>query len=174
MTILETERLRLRELTAADAEFLFRLMNDEAWLRFIGDRGIRTVGDAAAYVESGPRTMYATHGIGLWAAEMRDTNAPIGMCGLLKRDALDDVDIGFALLPEFRGGGYAFEAAKATLEYANAALGLGRVAAIVSPDNAASIGLLVKLGMSFERMVRLKSDAPEVALYVKDCGGPRS
>src|SRR5215218_10903110 len=116
--VLSTERLVLRRLAAEDAEFILELMNDPDWLRFIGDRGIRTVEDARGYIATGPVDMYARLGFGLYAVELREDRTPIGICGLIRRDWLEDVDLGFAFLPHFRGAGYAHEAAAETLEYA--------------------------------------------------------
>jgi RimJ/RimL family protein N-acetyltransferase len=163
--VLATERLDLRRLTVDDAEFIFELTNDPDWLRFIGDRGIRTLDDARGYIETGPLAMYARLGFGLYAVELREGRTPIGICGLIRRDWLEDADLGFAYLPRFRGMGYAFEAAAATLEHAKSALGMERVLAIVSPENEDSVRLLTKLGMTFQRMARPDGDAGEVCVF---------
>lgn len=165
MSVLETERLSLRRLAEDDAAFILELVNDPDWLRFIGDRGVRTPDDARAYVLNGPAASYARHGFGLYLVELRDGSTPVGMCGLLKRDWLDDVDVGFAFLPRFRGMGLAHEAARATLDFATGVLGLPRIAAIVSPENAGSIRLLEKLGMRFERMAVPPGAEREVCVY---------
>ena len=151
-------------MTPDDAAFILRLLNEPSWLQFIGDRGVRTLDDAVGYITNGPMAMYESKGFGLWLAELLD-GTPIGMCGLLKRDALEDVDIGFALMPEFWSKGYALEAARATLDFARSKLGMARVAAIVSPGNVASVTLLTKLGMQFVRMVKLSEDGKELELY---------
>jgi len=168
MQITETARLALREFTAEDAPFILRLVNDPAWLRFIGDRGIRTLADAAAYIAQGPVASYARCGYGLWLVARKTDGAPLGMCGLLKRDTLEDADLGFAFLPEFGGQGYAHEAAAATLAHGRAACGLRRIVAITAPDNARSIRLLEKLGFRFERLVRLVPDKPETKLFASE------
>lgn len=165
MTVVDTGRLSLRHLAEDDAAFILELVNDPDWLRFIGDRGVRTIEDARGYILDGPVAMYARHGFGLYLVELRDGRVPAGMCGLLKRDWLEDVDVGFAFLPRFRGMGLAHEAARATLEYGRSALGLPRIAAIVSPENAGSIRLLEKLGMGFERMALPPGGAHEVCVY---------
>lgn len=165
LQVLETERLALRWLTAEDAEFIVALMNDPDWLRYIGDRGIRTADDARAWIATGPGEMYARLGFGLYAVELREHRTPIGICGLIQRDWLDGVDVGFAFLPAFRGAGYAHEAAAATLEYARDTLGLDRVLAIVSPENRDSIRLLEKLGLAFERMAQPAAGAKEVSVF---------
>src|SRR5438270_3424377 len=131
LEVLRTERLVLRRLTAGDADFILALVNDPDWLRYIGDRRIRTREDASAYLLAGPLAMYDRLGFGLYRVELRESGVPIGICGLLKRDALDDVDIGFAMLPHFRARGYAFEAAAATLAYGQRELGLLRIVAVV-------------------------------------------
>lgn len=164
MDVVETDRLVLRRLTAGDAAFIRDLVNDPDWLRYIGDRNVRTLADARAYLRDGPIAMYARFGFGLYLVELREGRVPIGVCGLLRRDVLEDVDLGFALLPSFRARGYAFEAAAATLAYARETLALSRVVAIVSPENRPSIRLLEKLGLWFERMIRLP-DGSDVCLF---------
>ncbi len=165
MIVFETERLVLRRVTEEDAPFILELLNDPDWLRYIGDRKVRTLEDARGYIQTGPMAMYARHGLGLYLTELKDGGAPIGLCGLLRRDGLADPDIGFAFLPAFRGRGYASEAAAATLEYAKNTLSLKKVVAITSPDNGRSGRLLDKLGMRFERMIRLAPEADEVKLF---------
>ena len=165
MTVFTTHRLSLRRLTLDDAAFIVELVNDPSWLRFIGDRGVRTPADAGAYLTKGPLASYERFGFGLFLVERKADNAPIGMCGLLKRDTLPDVDVGFAFLPQFTRQGYGFEAASATLAYARQTLGLKRIVAVTNPDNAASIQLLSKLGLKFEKMVRLTPEAAEICLY---------
>lgn len=165
MEVLRTDRLVLRCLNTGDAEFIHVLMNDPDWLRYIGDRGIHTPEDARAYLQQGPMAMYAERGFGLYRVELREGGTPIGICGLIKRDALEDVDIGFAFLPRFRGRGYAFEAAAATLEFGRRTLGLSRIVAIVSPENRVSMLLLEKLGLVMERRVQLTPGASEVCLF---------
>jgi RimJ/RimL family protein N-acetyltransferase len=163
MRVLETDRLDLRELEPRDAAFVLELVNDPAWLRYIGDRGIRTLDDAGNYILKGPRDMYARLGFGLWLAATKSGEA-VGMCGLLRREGLDDVDIGFAFLAAHRRMGYAYEAAAAVLGYAKHVLKLPRVVAITAPDNDISARLLGKLGFRFERVLALP-DAKEVRLF---------
>lgn len=164
MQVLETDRLILRWLTVEDAAFILELVNDPSWLQFIGDRGVRTLEDARNYILKGPVEMYGRLGFGLYLVELKDEGVPIGMCGLIKRDSLKDVDIGFAFLPSFRGRGYAYEAASAVLAYGKSTLGLERIVAIVSPGNDRSIRLLEKLGLHFEQRVQL-SERDEVKLF---------
>jgi RimJ/RimL family protein N-acetyltransferase len=165
MIVLETDRLILRRLTVDDAGFMLGLMNEPSWLRYIGDRGVRTLDDARDYIVKGPVDMYSRLGFGLYLTELKDTHTPIGICGVLKRDALEDVDIGFAFLPGHWGQGYALESASAVLAYATQTLGLRRVLAITSPDNDRSIKLLAKMGFVFDRMVKLNEDRPESTLF---------
>jgi len=165
MIVAETERLRLRWFDRSDAPFVFRLLNEPDWIRFIGDKHLSTLDDASRYIENGPVAMYRREGFGLYAVESKETGFPIGMCGLIKRDTLDDVDLGFAFLSEFHGQGYAFEAAAAVMAFAHDVLALRRVVAIVSPDNAKSISLLEKLAFHFEKMLRMQGAEEEVALY---------
>ena len=163
--VAETGRLSIRRLTLDDAEFILDLLNQPSFLRYIGDKGVRTLDDARAYLLNGPIASYDRFGFGLYRVGLRADGSAMGICGLLKRDALDDVDIGFAFLPPFWSQGYAFEAAGAVLAHARGALGLRRIVAIVSPDNAGSIRLLERLGLRFERMFRLTDDSPEIKLF---------
>jgi|SRR3954471_3679285 RimJ/RimL family protein N-acetyltransferase len=165
LKILETERLVLREVCGEDAAFILQLVNEPSWLRYIGDKHIKTLEAAQNYILKGPVEMYARLGFGLWVAELKEVNTPIGICGLIKRDSLNDIDIGFAFLPAYWRRGYAFESASATMSYAQKSLGLKRIIAVMSPDNYASDRLLEKLGFRFERMVRLANGAPEIKLY---------
>lgn len=164
MNILQTQRLVLRQLTPGDAPFIFELVNDPDWLRNIGDRNVRSLDDARAYIEKGPMDMYARVGFGLWLTTLKN-GTPIGICGLLKRDTLEDVDIGFAFMPAFRAQGYAHEAAAGTLSYGRDTLGLRRIVATTVPHNDASGRLLEKLGFRFEKMIRPNGDERDVKLF---------
>ena len=168
MNVLETDRLILRWLSTDDAEFILELLNEPSFLRFIGDKGVRTLDDARNYILNGPVDMYNRLGFGLYLTVLKEGGVPIGICGLIKRDALEDVDIGFAFLPRFWARGYAYESASAVMTYGKVVLGLKCIVAITSPDNHASAKLLEKLGLQFERMVRLSEDAEEVRLFVID------
>lgn len=166
MTILETERLSLRELTADDADFIFELLNTPAFLENIGYRGADDRAGALAYIENGPRASYKRHGFGLYLVSLKDTGAPIGMCGLLKRDTLDDIDIGYAFLERFWGKGYASEAAAAMIAYGTKTLGIPRIVAITAPHNTASGRVLEKIGLRFDKIIHLGDHAEESKLYV--------
>jgi len=172
VTVLETDRLVIRRLAEEDAPFIMALVNDPDFLQNIGDRGVRNLDDAVRYIQTGPMASYERHGFGLFRVELKDGGMAVGMCGLLKRDALPDVDIGYAFLPAFRGRGLAAEAAASVLSYARDRLGISRVVAIVSPANHDSIRLLSKLGMAFERPVRLSPDDEEIDLFGPRPGGP--
>jgi RimJ/RimL family protein N-acetyltransferase len=167
--VLETDRLLLRRLSVDDAAFILELLNDPSWLRFIGDKGVRSIEDARDYIVKGPVAMYEREGFGLYLTQRKSDAAPIGLCGLIKRDSLDDVDIGFAFLPKYRAQGYAHESAAAVLTYGRTILGLTRIVAITSVGNDASSRLLEKLGMRFQKTVRLANDADEVRLYAQVC-----
>src|SRR5256885_14744658 len=143
--VIETDRLRLRRLTVDDADFILRLLNEPSFIQNIGDRGARTRDDARAYILNGPVASYEKHGFGLWLVELTESGAPIGICGLIKRETLEDVDIGYAFVPEFWSQGYALEAASAVISFAFEKLGLRRVLAIVNADNHGSSPLLDKL-----------------------------
>jgi RimJ/RimL family protein N-acetyltransferase len=151
-----------------DAEFILELLNEPSFLRFIGDKGVRTLDDARNYILNGPVDMYNRLGFGLYLTELKEGAVPIGICGLIKRDSLEDVDIGFAFLPKFWSKGYAYEAANAVMTYGKTVLGINRIVAITSPDNYASGRLLEKLGLRFERMIHLSQDAAEVRLFASD------
>lgn len=161
----ETARLRLRPLTEDDDTFIVSLLNDPAFLRFIGDRGVRSEADARAYIRRGPVASYERYGIGLLLVTLREVGTPIGICGLLKRDTLEDVDIGFAFLPDHCHKGYGFEAASAVLADGRASLGLRRIVAITDPGNAPSIRLLEKLGLPFERMITMPGETMALRLH---------
>jgi RimJ/RimL family protein N-acetyltransferase len=166
--ILETARLRLRTIGVDDAPFYLDLVNDPAFHEFIGDRGIRTLEAAADAIEKGPVLMQATLGHSIYLVELKDGGASIGMSGLIKRDTLPDVDIGYAFLPQFRGKGYAYEAAEAVLAHGRHDVGLTRLLAIPSPGNTGSISLLERLGLRFEELVYLTADDPGTSLYSID------
>ena len=162
MTVLETERLSLRRFTVDDAGFILTLLNEPAFLRYIGDKKVRNLDDARQYILNGPIASYERHGFGLNCVELRASRTPIGMCGLLKREELPAPDIGFALLPDYRNQGLAFEAAEAVLKEAHH---LPRILAITSLDNEASINLLQRLGFRFEKIVRLTPEGGQVKLF---------
>jgi RimJ/RimL family protein N-acetyltransferase len=168
MIVRETDRLVLRQLTLDDAAFILELVNEPSWLQFIGDKGVRTIEDARYYISSGPLAMYLRLGFGLYLVELKTETVPIGICGPVKRDGLDDVDIGFAFLQRFGGSGYAYEAAAAIVAHAKEDCGLKRLVAIAAPTNRPSIRLLEKLGLGFERMIRLAADRPESGLYARE------
>jgi ribosomal-protein-alanine N-acetyltransferase len=163
---LETGRLLLREFTEDDAAFVLRLVNEPAFLRYIGDRGVRTLDDARRYIADGPVTSYANYGHGLMRVVRKADGVEIGMCGVLKRDTLPDPDIGFSFFPEFWSQGYALESARGVLRHARETLRLGRILAITTTDNEPSMRLLGKLGFRFEGMVSLGSE--ELRLFVSE------
>jgi len=163
--VLETERLVLTQLADRDAEFIRELLNEPTFIRFIGDRGVRTTDDARRYIQDGPVASYARHGFGLLRVGLKDGDTPIGICGVLKRDTLPDPDLGFSLLPAWWSNGYAHEAGSAVMHQARGPLALGRIVAIASVDNEPSIRLLDKLGFRFERMIRLGDDPSELRLF---------
>jgi ribosomal-protein-alanine N-acetyltransferase len=168
LSVIETERLTLREVSEADADFVLELLNDPDFIRNIGDRGVRTREAAARYIAERFVESYRRHGFGLWLVETKDGRVPTGVCGLVKREQLPGVDVGYAFLPPFRSKGYAHESASAVLAYARDVIGLERLYAVVNPDNAGSIRVLEKLGMGFERMVRLSPAEPEIKLFSAD------
>lgn len=162
--MIASSRLILREMIATDAPFILELFNDGDFYRYIGDRGIRTLEQAQEYIQQGPAVSYARYGHGLYLVERKEDGANLGICGLIKRDTLEQVDIGYAFLPQYRGQGYAIEAAQAALADGKSRLGIGQVVAIVTPGNERSIGLLAKLGLVRSRLVKLSEDADECLL----------
>ena len=164
MIILETDRLILREFDTADAAFILVLLNNPSWLQYIGDRNVKTIDDARDYLLNGPMKSYRENGFGLSLVAIKKNNTPIGMCGLIKREALEHVDIGFALLPEYAGMGYAYEIVAATMMHAKNSLGLDHIVAITSSDNTRSITLLNKVGLKFEKMVKLSENEDALML----------
>jgi [ribosomal protein S5]-alanine N-acetyltransferase len=184
--ILRSHRLALRHFTLADAPFILTLLNDPSWLRYIGDRNVHSLQDAERYLRDGPFAMQATHGHSLWAVTLADTDAAIGMCGLLKRDSLASADVGYAFLPEWRGQGFAREAVASTLRYGRDVLGMKKIVAVSSIDNERSIRsllaadvqralsalvnqcrrLLEGVGMREQGRVRLSEGAEECRLFV--------
>jgi ribosomal-protein-alanine N-acetyltransferase len=168
MPVLATDRLRLRHMVPEDAPFILELLNEPAFIQNIADKGVRTLEDARVYILSGPVASYANHGFGLFVVELKDSALPIGMCGLIKRDGLDDVDIGFAFLERHWSQGYAVEAAAATLAHGLRQLGLKRIVAITAPGNQGSIRVLERIGMRFEGMIDLPLYGGESRLFTTD------
>jgi RimJ/RimL family protein N-acetyltransferase len=167
VAILETKRLTLREFTEDDAEFIMKLLNSPGWLKYVGSRNIKTEQDAVGYINDKMISGYIKNGFGFYAVETKENNACIGMCGLTKRENLDDADIGFALLPEYEGKGYAYESASAVMDYAQNILKLGRISAITVAANKSSIRLLEKIGLGFEKTITIPGDLEELMLFTK-------
>jgi RimJ/RimL family protein N-acetyltransferase len=171
MIVLETARLTLRHLSPeTDAEFILRLLNEPSFLQYVGDKGARDLDDARAYIRNGPARSYRENGFGLYRVGLKENDAALGICGLIKRDTLPEPDIGFALLPQYWHQGYAYESAAAVMQHARDVLQLERVLAITTPDNQASAKLLDKIGLRFERLIRLSDEADEVKLFATESG----
>jgi [ribosomal protein S5]-alanine N-acetyltransferase len=166
--VLETQRLTLRQVLIDDTDFVLELVNEPAYIRNIGDKGVRNIADARKYILNGPIDSYQRFGFGLYVVELKESRLPIGMCGLLKRDSLDDVDIGYAFLERFWSKGYGFESTTAVLDYGRNTVGLNRIVAVISPDNQSSIGLIEKLGFSLEKTVRLPGYDEDSMLFGRD------
>lgn len=165
MLIQETERLTIRQFELGDCDFIIRLLNEPSFIENIADKGVRTREQAAAYLEGGPLASYRRHGHGLYRVELKGSGLPIGMCGLLKREQFEDVDLGYAFLPEHCGQGYATEAAAGVLAYGRAVLGLRRLIAILNPGNARSAALLTRLGFTPAGLVQADPDAEPLARF---------
>jgi ribosomal-protein-alanine N-acetyltransferase len=164
---LETDRMVLRRVTLDDADLLLAVWNDPAFIENVGDRGVRTTEEAIAAMQAGALKLYADYGYGPFAMVRKDDGTRMGICGLFKRDNLDYPDIGFGVLPEFCGQGYAGEAALAVVAHARDDLRIKELTAIVSPGNAPSIGLIEKLGLVFAKMITMPGDDEEICLYRK-------
>ena len=164
-TILETERLRLSEVEDSDAEFLLELLNEPSFIRFVADRGVRNHADALDYIENKIRPSYAEFGFGFYIVQLKKVLEPVGMCGLIKREVLDDVDIGYSFLPQFWGRGYAYESAAALMNYGRDVLRLRRIIALTAADNESSIRLIEKLGLRYEKTIQLPGYESESRLY---------
>ena len=168
---LETERLALRRLAPdTDAAFMLAILNEPSFIRFVADRGVRTVEAAQDYILNGAFASYARNGFGLYLVALKSTGEPIGICGLIRREGLDDPDIGYSFLPAYWGKGYATEAGAAVLAEARETLGLRRVVAIVSQDNERSIQVIKRLGLRYERLFRLPNDSEDLKLFAIDWG----
>jgi RimJ/RimL family protein N-acetyltransferase len=165
MTVLETDRLLLSRLSYDDCEFIFELVNEPSFKRYIGDKNVHTLDDAHRYLREGPIGSYAQFGYGLFLVTVRDIGLPAGICGLVKREEFEDPDIGFAFLKRFRQQGYAFESARSVLDYGFTQLELTRIIGIADSDNERSIRLLARLGLEFERMVRMPGDDHDIQLF---------
>jgi RimJ/RimL family protein N-acetyltransferase len=163
--VLETERLLLRRFTLDDASFILELVNDPAWIEHIGDRNVHSLEEARAYLRRGAMDMYERVGFGMWIMVLKSSGEVVGTCGLIRREALEDVDIGFAMLPQHRGKGLALEAARGVFEHATVALGMERLVAIVSAANQKSIRILESIGMRYEKTIRFPGDEEDVPLY---------
>jgi RimJ/RimL family protein N-acetyltransferase len=163
--IVETPRLLVRELTIDDAEFIFRLVNEPSFLKNIGDKGVRDLEDARRFILNGPWASHRERGYGQFLVELKEGGDPIGVCGLLFRESLNVSDVGGAFLPQFWGRGFAHEAARAVIEYGRSTLGIESIVALTRADNLPSIKVLEKLGMSYEKMVKMSDDDPGTALY---------
>ena len=168
--MLETDRLSLRWLNLDDAGLMLAIWNDPAFVRHVGDRGIRTIEEAHEAMTAGVLLLYEKYGYGPYRMAVKDDDTPIGICGLFKRDNLDDPDLGYGVLPEYCGKGFAYEASRAIIGYARAELQLKRLVAIISPENQPSIGLIRKLGFRFERMQRMHDDEDEASIYITHLG----
>jgi [ribosomal protein S5]-alanine N-acetyltransferase len=171
LIILETTRLRLRHLNVQDAPFLFDLYSDPDFVRNVGDRGVHSIGDAQRYLESALLPSYAQHGFGLYMVELKEPFTALGICGLLRRDSHEDVEIGFATLPRFRGRGYTLEAARSVIRLGLGELGLARIVAITAPSNQPSIRILEALGLRYDRRVFFTPGGNESSLFVLDASG---
>lgn len=166
--MIETERLFLSRLSYDDCEFVFELLNEPSFIQFIGDRNVRSLGDAKDYLRKGPIGSYESHGFGLYLVRRKRDQKSLGICGLVRREEFDYPDLGFAFLRQYWANGYAYESSIATIEYAGKELGLTHIIAMADGDNESSIRLLVKLGFKYEQMVRMPGDSKEICRYGLD------
>jgi RimJ/RimL family protein N-acetyltransferase len=165
MTVLETKRLLLSRFSYDDCEFIHELVNEHSFKRFIGDKNVNSLDDARRYLREGPITMYDKFGYGLFLVNLRGAARAAGICGLVKREAFDDPDIGFAFLERYRGNGYATESATAVLAHGFEVLNLQRIIALADVGNENSVRLLQRLGFVYERKVRMPEDDHDIDLF---------
>ena len=163
--VIETQRLILRKFTVDDAAFMLELLNTPSWLRFIGDRNVRTIEEAEQYLLNGNIRSYQEYGFGFYVVILKETQESIGICGIVKREGLEDVDIGFAFFQQFMGKGYGYESASSVLNYTLNDLKIKRIVAIVDPENVVSIALIKKIGMQFEKMIRVSPKDIDLMLF---------
>ena len=168
MKILETERLILREISSDDAEFVLDLLNQPSFIKYIGDRGVRTLDVARDFIENRYRQSYRDHGFGLYTVKLKEADTAVGMCGFVKRDTLPHPDIGFAFLPQYGGKGYAVESAQGVMDFGRNVLNFKRVLALTTPDNQSSGRLLEKIGFKFERLLDEPQTDETLKLYSFD------
>lgn len=168
MSIISTTRLELFEIGPDDAPFILELLNTPSWLKYIGDRGLRSEEDASYYIVNSMMPAYKKLGFGFYLTKLKVENTPIGICGLVKREALEHVDIGFAFLPEYEGKGFGFESASAIMQYAQTTLGIKTISGITNSDNKSSIALLEKLGLRFQKMILLPNETKEIMLFINE------
>ncbi len=166
MFCIQTTRLELIEISISDTPFIFELLNTPSWIKFIGDRNIKTQEDASNYILNKFIPGYQKWGFGFYLVRLKDAKTAIGICGLVKRDALEDVDIGFAFLPQYEAKGYGFESASAIMEHAKNKLNIKTIAGITDSNNKSSIALLEKLGLHYKTMVLLPGETTEIMLFV--------
>lgn len=165
MNIFGTDRLIIQEVTLDDSNFIFRLLNSLTWIKFIGDRRIKTEDDARTYILNNFIDSYEKRGYGLYKMCLRENEIPIGICGFLKRDYLDHVDIGFAVLPEYEGKGYAFEASKSILNFGKLKLNMNPILAVTTNENTKSRKLLQKIGLSEVGKIKPNEKEEEFLLF---------
>lgn len=162
MLILETKRLKLLEFEKSDAKFILELLNEPAWIEFIGEKNVHTLIDAENFIINNLNPSYSNNGYGLYAIKLKEDNTSIGMCGLVNRPGLSDIDLGFACLSKYQRHGYAYESSIATLNYAKNVLKIDKVVAITNPNNTASGKLLDKLGFRFDKLIDLSEEGKDI------------
>ena len=167
MQVIETDRLVLRWATESDAAFVLDLVTEPSWKKFIGDSGVKTLTGAREYIRDKLIASYYEHGFGLYIVEQKSDGQPVDICGLVKRETLNDVDIGFAFKQAHWSQGFGFESANGVMTFCQENLGLDRLVAITAPDNQPSIRLLQKLGLNYEKTMKLDQSKPEVKLFSK-------
>ena len=165
MVELETERLVIRQFNLQDDAFVLQLLNEEAFLNFIGDKDVRTLEDARNYLSDGPIASYEAHGYGLFLVAEKSSGDPVGMCGLLRRDDQEHPDIGFAFLAEFHSKGFAYESGEAVMKLGHVTMKIGTIVGFVDPKNDRSIRLLERLGLDFVGEVEFAGSTSPTSLY---------
>ena len=161
--IVETDRLGMRPYDPDDAGEFFALCSDHKVMRYIvGEAVPGSVDEWRRMLTEYPD--YAKHGFGRWSCIHRESGRFIGFSGLKYLENFDgEVDLGYRFFPEFWGRGLATESGLASVRYGFDVLGLDRIIGLAVPENTASIRVLEKSGMSFERHTTY--DGHNVALY---------
>lgn len=147
--ILETNRLILRELNIDDAKNFYELNLNPNVVKYTGDKAFANVAEAQIFLNN--YKDYEINGFGRWAVIDKSNGEFLGWCGLKYVQELNETDIGFRFFEKHWGKGFATESAKACLEFGFEKLKLKSIVGRAMAKNIASIKVLEKLGLKYER-----------------------